>query len=63
MRGQWKAGGGFRFLRKGNTCADFRGERPELRVAGARGDVLEGGRCWVLKTLLTFALSRNYGAK
>lgn len=34
MRGQWKAGGGFHFLRKGNTCADFRGERPELRVAG-----------------------------
>lgn len=59
MRGQWRAGRGFCFPRRvGNTCAELRGERSELRGAGTGGDV-RGSRCWVLKKLPTFDLFGN----
>lgn len=52
---------GFSGFPEGLTpCAKCRGKRiqshssvrPELRVDEAGGDVVKGGRCWVLKTFL-----------
>lgn len=51
---------GFSVFPAGIRCTQYRGEkirlhssvRPELRVGGAGGDFVKGGRCWILKTLL-----------